>query len=229
MKIRRMTILGCSLLFASLACDSDTGSNGTGKTDVVQQDTVVADVSGEDVPTSTDTTGGTDVTSTDTGSGDDTVADTGGSGSDTTGGPDTTGEDTAGPDGTGEDVAGPDTTGEDVAGPDGMGEDIQTGDSGTTEDVAVGPDSVDQDTTTTVKAGDPCDEEPWTAICDETTKDVLLICMGEKWNTPQQLDVFACFCDESQGKPIAACAVPGFVGIAKAGRSRTVTTRVRVV
>lgn len=226
MKIRRMTILGCSLLFGTLACDSDTGSNGTGKTDVVQQDTAVADGVGQDVPISTDTGIGNDVATVDIGPGDDTVVtDTGGT--DTGGGPDTAGPDTTGPDVAGEDAGGgPDVAGEDVAGPDVVGEDIQTGDTGTSEDVA-GPDTTGPDATTTVKAGDPCNEEPWTAICDETTKDVELVCMTEKWNTPQQLDLFACFCDESGPKPKAVCAVPGFVGIAEAGRSRVVTTRLR--
>ncbi|MBM65042.1 MAG: hypothetical protein CMH55_02260 [Myxococcales bacterium] len=69
-----------------------------------------------------------------------------------------------------------------------------------------------------VQAGDPCDY-PNEAICDEHNRP-LLICQGRSFQPPWDPE-FCSDCEEdANGKMVSHCAVPGFVGIDRAGRFR---------
>ena len=69
-----------------------------------------------------------------------------------------------------------------------------------------------------VQAGDPCDY-PNEAVCDENNRP-LLICQGDSFQPPwDPLACSDCEADE-QGKLVSFCAVPGFIGIDRAGRNR---------
>ena len=69
-----------------------------------------------------------------------------------------------------------------------------------------------------VQAGDPCDY-PNEAICDEANRP-LLICQGDSFQAPWDPG-FCSDCEtDPNGKLVSHCAVPGFVGLDRAGRFR---------
>ena len=83
--------------------------------------------------------------------------------------------------------------------------------------------------------GQKCDE-PMTAICNpEKPQEVALMCLDSTWQKMADLEdkfPFGCFCDagpEECSYAFAACAVPGFVGLDRAGRVRTAPRRLRLV
>ena len=83
--------------------------------------------------------------------------------------------------------------------------------------------------------GQKCDE-PMTAICNpEKPQEVALLCLDSTWQKMADLEnkfPFGCFCDsgpEECSYAFAACAVPGFVGLDRAGRVRTAPRRLRLV
>ncbi|MEC7750299.1 MAG: hypothetical protein VX405_02200 [Myxococcota bacterium] len=69
-----------------------------------------------------------------------------------------------------------------------------------------------------VQAGDPCDY-PGEAVCDENNRPTL-ICQGRSFQPPWNPE-FCSDCEvDPNGKLVSNCAVPGFVGLDRAGRFR---------
>jgi len=75
----------------------------------------------------------------------------------------------------------------------------------------------------------------YTAICDPDDAEVIaLMCWGGEWKKMEDIEeeFFGCFCQESDQEceyAQAVCAVPGFVGLDRAGRQRKVIRRLRIV
>ncbi|GMV41042.1 MAG: hypothetical protein AMXMBFR64_27580 [Myxococcales bacterium] len=235
MKIRRMPLIcGGAALFALAGCET----TGGGAADAAQADGSGgdsggaggdsggpgADGSGQDaasVDASTPDGGGWDASS-DVGSWDGASWDAGS--------PDSVGPwDAGSPDSVGPwDGGSPDSVGPwDAGSPDGGGGDAWGLDGWTPTDTgpwdAGSPDTSDPNAP---KLGDPC-EMGYTAWCDASATPTLFCGWteaGQAWIPYENDGSQYCWCEPATSPGITYCAVPGFVGLDRAGRARKART-----
>jgi len=236
MRIRHwpITIVGGTLLFATLGCDWDDGTETSNDTNI-NIDTVVAEDTTEDIGVTPDiavpldaiedTTAPEDVASpVDTQNTEDTAQPIDATIADTIEVEDIDEQ---------EDVneLSDVNIAEDIEEP----EDIAVSVPDVTEvpDVAVVEDAGSE---TGPKAGDPCIHgffDPAGVICtEEPPYEVVLVCDGEVYVDPKDPEaspeIGFCDCWEApDGTVEVVCATPGFVGISVANQERVITTRLR--
>lgn len=232
MKIRRLPLIcGGAALFALAGCDT---TNGGGQDAAAQGDGAVSDDTGGsaagDVGPAVDTGGGADAGSWDAGSSDGWAGDggswDGGSadgGSWDGGAIDGGSWDGGAIDGGSFDAGKPDDAGSfDVWGGDAWGLDgWSPGDGGAID--AGSPDTTDP---TAPQLGEPCDMG-YTAWCDAAMTPTLFCGWtetGQAWIPYVDDGNQLCWCDEATSPGITYCAVPGFVGLDRAGRTRKART-----
>ena len=234
MKIRR-GIFGGALLFAAAGCTETTTIEPVDATSEVAGDTQAGDAAKED--TSVDDTKSTDATSpadvTADVAEDTAVADTGSTDVTAT---DTSIEDASVVDVSVSDTGEHDATVVDVVEDDSPPVEDVPAPMDVSEPVDVADDASGCKLLTIDNAlGEKCDE-PMSAICDpEAPQEIALLCHDSEWTKMSDLEdkfPFGCFCDPGPDEcsyAFAACAVPGFIGLDRAGRIRNAPRRLRLV
>ena len=130
----------------------------------------------------------------------------------------------------------PDTSQDDAVQDASSPDDVWTAtDSAEPQDVADAGTSECQLLTVDNALGEKC-SDPMSAICDpDNPQDVALLCHNTTWQKMSDLSQeypFGCFCDQGPDPckyAFAACAVPGFVGLDRAGRVRVAPRKLRRV
>ena len=209
MRLRRWpVIVGSALLFAAVGCDDASSTSDT--------TTVVTDVGTTPGPTDSGTPPNVDTGPTDDAGTDATQVDAG---------TDATQVDATPGDATQVDTTPNDAWTNDVTKPDAVLVDVP---QPPLDGVVV------VDATTSPKEGEPC-EQVGDAVCNEDLSEVLLECSWStsKWEDPSTHSNEGwcdCYPDENSTTGYSSfCATPGFVGIAKASKTRTVTRSLRRV